>query len=140
MSASNVFEQSLGLLIFNNTSIAGIADALGAAGSLFVSLHTGDPGEAGTQTTSEATYTGYVRLSVVRSAAGWNVVGGVINPVNNLDFGECTAGTETITHVGIGSVVSGAGVLYVSGALSANIPVTVGTVPRIKNTSTITID
>jgi hypothetical protein len=140
MSASNSFEQAIALLIFNNTVFTGIAEPSAVAGNLFVSLHIADPGEAGAQNTSEATYTGYARIPVARSAAGWNVAAGVVNPVNNLDFGECTAGTETITHVGIGSASTGAGVLYFSGVLSSNIPVTVGTVPRIKNTSTISVD
>ncbi len=30
--------------------------------NLYVSLHTGDPGEAGDQTTSEAAYTSYARV------------------------------------------------------------------------------
>ena len=58
MSKSNSFETSLLQHIFNNTAIANVGDATGlpasaTAGSLWVSLHTADPGEAGTQSTSE---------------------------------------------------------------------------------------
>ena len=76
MSASNAFETSLLNLIFKNVTIANYGDAIGilgsaTAGSLYVGLHTADPGEAGTQATSEATYTGYARVAVARSAGGW---------------------------------------------------------------------
>jgi hypothetical protein len=71
MSASNAFETDILLLVFNNTDIANIGDAAGlqnsvAAGSLYVALHTADPGEAGNQSTSETTYTGYARLDGFR--------------------------------------------------------------------------
>ena len=62
MSKGNTFENDLLLLVFNNTNAANIGDATGlrgssTAGSLYVSLHTADPGEAGDQTTDEITYT-----------------------------------------------------------------------------------
>lgn len=48
-------------LIFNNTAWANIGDAGGlqpsaSAGSLYLSLHTSSPGEAGTQETNEVSY------------------------------------------------------------------------------------
>ena len=54
MSKGNTFENDLLLLIFNNTNIANLGDATGirgssAAGSLYLALHTTDPGEAGDQ-------------------------------------------------------------------------------------------
>lgn len=50
------------LLFFNNTDWAVVGDAAGlqnsaAAGSLYLSLHTASPGEAGDQSTSEISYT-----------------------------------------------------------------------------------
>lgn len=50
------------LLFFNNTDWAVVGDAAGlqnsaAAGSLFLSLHTASPAEAGNQSTSEISYT-----------------------------------------------------------------------------------
>ena len=50
------------LLFFNNTAWATIGDASGlqpsaVAGSLYVSLHTADPTEAGNQSSSEISYT-----------------------------------------------------------------------------------
>lgn len=75
MSKGNTFENDLAKLIFNATAIANIADnaASSPLTSLYVSLHTGDPGEAGDQTTSEATYTSYARVAVARSGSGWTV-------------------------------------------------------------------
>ena len=57
MSKGDTFENDLLLLIFNNTDIALIGDAAGlqnsaVAGSLYVSLHTRDVGEGGSQTTN----------------------------------------------------------------------------------------
>lgn len=65
-------------LLFNNSDIANIGDATGlrgssTAGSLYVSLHTSDPGTTGDQTTNEATYTSYARVAVARTAGGWTI-------------------------------------------------------------------
>lgn len=72
MSASNAFETALLTLLFNNTNAANIGDATGLRGSttagvFYISLHTADPGETGSQTTSESAYTSYARVSVARS-------------------------------------------------------------------------
>lgn len=124
MSKSNTFENDLLLLIFNNTDIALIGDAGGiqnsaAAGSLYVSLHTSDPGEAGDQTTNEANYTGYARVAVARTAGGWTVTGNVAENAAVITFGICTAGSNTITHFGIGTSSAGAGKLLYSGTTSS---------------------
>ena len=146
MSKSNACENSLLLLLFNNTDFALIGDAAGlqnsaAAGSFYVSLHTSDPGEAGTQSTNETAYTGYARVAVARSGAGWTVTGNSVSPVANIDFGECTASPgAALTHFGVGTDSSGAGVLLYSGTLTPNITMATGVIPRIKTTSTITED
>lgn len=129
MSATNAFETALLQHIFQNAAIANIGDATGlpgaaTAGSLFVSLHTADPGEAGNQTTSEATYTGYARQGVVRSGSGWTVTGANVSNAAAISFGPCTSGTNTITHFGIGTASSGTGNLLFKGALGAGITVT----------------
>lgn len=137
MSASNSFENSLLLLIFNNTNIANIGDATGlrgssTVGSLFVALHTADPGEAGDQTTSEATYTSYARVAVARSGAGFTVSGTAPTQVANAaatGFPACTGGSNTITHFSVGVATSGASVILVSGALTASLAVSSGITP-----------
>lgn len=146
MSKSNVFENDLLALIFNNTAIADVGDATGvrgstAAGSLYWALYTADPGEAGTANTSETAYTGYARVAAARSGAGFTVTGNSVSPPSNVDFGECTASPGgAITHFGIVSTSSGAGKLLYKGTITPSVTMAVGVIPRIKNTSTITED
>jgi len=142
MSKSNAFENALLQLIFNATAIANLADnaASSPLTNLYVSLHTADPGEAGTQSTSEATYTGYARVAVARTSGGWTVTANSVSPVANIDFPIATGGTNTITYFGVGSASSGAGVLYYSGTVTPNISVVNGVIPRLRTTSTITED
>ena len=146
MSKSNTFENDLLLLLFNNTAIADIGDAAGlratsTAGSLYWSLHTADPGEAGTAVTSETAYTNYVRVAAARSGAGFTVTGNSVSPPSNVDFAECgvTPGGP-ITHFGIVNTSSGAGKLLYKGTMTPNITMAAGVIPRIKTTSTITED
>lgn len=135
MSASNAFETALLLLIFNNTNAANIGDATGLRGSttpgvFYISLHTADPGEAGTQSTSETAYTGYARISVARSGAGFTVAGNSVSNAAAVAFGNATASPGSpVTHFGIGTDVSGAGNLIMSGALSASYQPAVGNAP-----------
>lgn len=136
MSKSNTFENELLLHVFNNSAITLIGDASGlpaaaTVGSLYVSLHTADPGEAGTQTTSEATYTGYARVAVARSGAAWSVVANAVENVAAITFGACSAGSNSITHFGVGASVSGTGKLLYKGALTPTIAVTSGVTPQI---------
>lgn len=145
MSKTDAYEASLLDLIFLNTNIANLGDATGVrgsvtAGSLFVSLHTADPGEAGTQATSEVSYTGYARVAVARSGAGFTRTGNSISPAANIDFGTCTAGTATATHFGIGVASAGATVLLYKGAISPTISISTGVTPRLTTASTITED
>ena len=136
MSKSNSFENSLLLLLFNNTDIANIGDAAGlqnsaVAGSLYLALHTGDPGEAGDQTTNECAYTSYDRVAVARSGAGWTVAGNSVSNAALAQFPECTGSSETITYVSIGtSAYPTAGVILYSGALTASRSVSSGIQPQ----------
>ena len=114
MSKSNTFENDLLLLVFNNTDITLIGDAAGlqnsaAAGSLYVSLHTSDPGEAGDQTTNETAYTDYARVAVARSGAGWTVTGNAVANAALVQFPQCGVTGATLTHFGVGTDSSGAG-------------------------------
>lgn len=134
MSLSNAFENSLLLLLFNNTDIANVGDAAGlqnsvTAGSFFISLHTADPGETGTQATNETSYTGYARVAVARSGAGWTVSGTAPTQAANaaiITFGTSTVGTPTITHFGVGLESAGATVLMASGILTASQVINIG--------------
>jgi hypothetical protein len=145
MSKSNTFETDFLRLVFNNTGISLVGDATGlpgsaTAGSLFVSLHTADPGETGDQSTSETTYTGYSRVGVVRSGANWVVTNNSVSPNAAITFGACTAGTASITHFGVGTSSSGAGKLLYKGAISPTISVSSGVTPQLTTATAITED
>lgn len=135
MSKGNTFENDLLQLIFNNVDIADIGDAGGlqnsaTAGSLYVALHTGDPGEAGTAATSESAYGSYARQAVARSGAGWTVSSNTASNAALIQFPECTSGSETITHVSITTASSGSSKILYSGALSASRAVSTGIQPQ----------
>lgn len=139
---SDTFENDWLKLVFNATAIANLADnaATGPLTNLFVALHTADPGEAGTQTTSEATYTGYARVSVARTVGGWTVTGNSVSPVAAISFGACTAGTNTITHFSVGVASTGSTKVLYAGAISPTISVSAGVTPQLTTASTITED
>lgn len=128
MSKSNSFENDLLLLLFNNTNAGLIGDTTGlrgssVAGSLYLSLHTADPGEAGTQATSEASYGGYARQAIVRSGSGFTVAGNAVSNAAAITFPAATSGSQTVTHWGLGTDPSGAGKLLYKGALTPTIAV-----------------
>jgi hypothetical protein len=134
MSKSNAAETALLALLFNNTDFASIGDAGGlqnsaTAGSFYISLHTSDPGEAGTQLTNETAYTNYARVAVARSGAGWTVSGNSATNAAQITFAQCGVTGATITHVGIGTDSSGAGVLMYSGALNSSLAVALNITP-----------
>jgi len=122
MSMSNALESAIAKLLFQATAITNLADnaASGPLTNLYVALYTSDPGEAGTATTNETSFTNYARQAVARTSGGWAESSGTITNVGAVTFPECGATGATITHVGIVSTSSGAGVLYLSGALTAS--------------------
>lgn len=135
MSLSNAFETDLLTLLFNNTNIANLGDATGvrgssAAGSLYISLHTADPGEAGTQSTSETAYTGYARIAVARTSGGFTISGNTVSNAAAINFANCTASAgAAVTFFGIGVASAGATELMMSGALTSSYTVAIGNAP-----------
>ncbi len=135
-SKSDTWENGLLLLLFNNTAFTLVGDAAGllpsaAAGSLYLSLHTSDPGEAGDQTTNETAYTSYARAAIARSGAGFTVTGNSVVNAAIVDHPKCTASPgAAVTHFGVGTDSSGAGKLLYSGTLTTPITMSVGTIPR----------
>lgn len=132
MSKSNAAENAILALIFNATTWNLIAenDTTSPATSLYVSLHTGDPGEAGSQTTNECAYGSYARVGVLRSGAGWTVTGNAVENAALVQFPSCTSGSETATHFAVGTDSSGAGQILYSGALSASLAISSGIQPQ----------
>ncbi len=143
MSKGNTFENDWLKLIFQAVAIANIADNAVSSPltDLYVSLHTADPGEAGDQTTSEISYTGYARIAVVRSSGGWTVTANSVSPVANIDFGQMTAGAGgLVTYFAVGTLVSGAGKILYSGTVTPNISVVNGVIPRLTTATAATED
>lgn len=96
----------------------------------YISLHTADPGEAGSQTTNEATYGSYARQTVVASSGFSAASGGSTANTGLIQFPEASSGSETITHVAIGTAASGAGQILYSGALTSSRAVSTGIQPQ----------
>jgi hypothetical protein len=124
MSKSNTTENDILKMILVGTDPAWRANP-----NVYIALHTADPGEAGTQTTSEAAYTGYARVSVTK-ATGWTDGGSNFSNAALLQFPQCTAGSATATHFSVGTVLSGAGQILYSGALSASLNISSGIQPQ----------
>lgn len=145
MSTADAWENGQLNLVLLNSNFAGLGDATGlrgssTAGSIYMSLHTADPGEAGNQGTSEISYTGYARVGVPRNGTNWSVSSGVGTNLLDQLFGACTAGSGTATHIGLGTDPTGAGILMFSGALTTPRAISAGIQPRVAASAlTITI-
>lgn len=124
MSKGNTFENDIMAFTFNNTAVSGIGT------SLFIALHTADPGESGDQTTSEAAYTGYTRIGVNRNGGGFTVVANQATNTAEVLFPTSTSGPEVITHVSVGVNASGASKILYKGALSSSLTVNNNIAPR----------
>jgi hypothetical protein len=123
------------LHFLQNADIATIGDATGVrgstvAGSLFISGHTADP-TAGTQTTSELSYTGYSRATIARSAAGWSVVTATGDNVAAVSLGKRTDGgaAQVLTHIAIGAATSGASLILWVIPLYSSLSITLNVTP-----------
>jgi len=145
-SKSTTWENALLLLVFNNTTFANVGDAGGLLksvgdGNLYVSFHTADPGEGGTADTNETAYTGYARIAVPRTSAGWTITADSCSPNGDKTAPECTASPgAALTHFAVSTGTDGAGVedILYYGALTPNITMAVGVSPILDSTTTIT--
>lgn len=131
-SKTNAFETDILELLFNNNALANIGDASGlqpsaTAGSLYVALYTIAPTDSTSGT--ECTYTGYARVAIARSAAGWTVSENNAYNTEAVTFDECTAGSETAVAFAIMTTASGGDMLY-WGDLDSNLSISSGTIPQ----------
>lgn len=142
MSATNAFETALLALIFNATTLGDYAenDSSSPLANFQLSLHTGDPGETGDQTTNEAAYTSYAREAVARTSGGWTVSGNQATLTSLLGFTQASGGSETETHFGIGRAASSTGTLDFSGTVSPNIVVSSGVTPQLTTSTAVSLD
>ena len=144
MSIADVTEDAILNLVFSATTWANYAINASASPetNIVVSLHTADPGDAGTGSTSESAYTYYVRVNVARST-GWSTSSagaGSVSPVANIDFASSGAAGTTITHFATGKSGGGASALLWSGTVTPNIATgAAGITPRLTTASTITL-
>jgi hypothetical protein len=134
MSFGNATETDLLKLLFNNIAFAGVGDTNGlqpsaTAGSYYVRLHTADPGEAGTGDTNQANYTGYAPVAVARTVGGFTVAGDSVSNAALVQFGECSAGSNVVTHFSITTTSGAAAQILVSGTLGASRTITSGITP-----------
>jgi hypothetical protein len=144
MSIADVTENNILKLYFNATAIANIADNAASSPITIVSvaLHTGDPGDSGTQQTVESAYTNYARQTPARTTSGWTAPSaGSTSPVANIDFPSSGAAGSTITFFSVGKTSSGATDIFWSGTVTPNIAIgAAGVIPRLTTASTITLD
>jgi len=146
MSIADVTETNLLKLIFNATAWANYADnaATSPQTNIGVALHTADPGDSGTASTSEVAYTSYTRVNVARTTGGWTVTNNSVSPVANIDFPAGTGGSGTVTHFSTSksnaSPPTGAQDILFSGTVTPNIVTGNGVTPRLTTASTITLD
>lgn len=134
MSKSNDSENAILALLFNNTGIANWGDSAGiqpsaSAGSFYVSLYTADPGETGSASTNECSYTSYARVAVARSSSGFTVSGNAVTNTSDVTFPAATGGSETATHFAVVNTASGAGQIIYSGALTSSLAISSGITP-----------
>lgn len=144
---TTAYANSLLLLIFNATTFTNVA--INATGSpitsVFFALHTADPGPAaGDQTTNEMTtgaYDTYARTGKLRAsgAGGYTVTTNSVSPFEAVTFPAGTGGSgATASFFSVGSLVSGAGVRFYSGAISPTISCGNGVTPSLSAATAIT--
>lgn len=136
----SVFDNDLLKLILNGVAIAQIADNASASPYtvLYLSLHTADPGAGGSQTTSEAAYGGYTRMSVSRTSSGFTVAGNAATLTSSVVFPTATGGSETETWSAVGTAPTGAGKILYRGPITPALAVSTGISPQLTTGTTIT--
>lgn len=142
MSISNTTETAILSLVYNATAWANYADNAASTPetNIVVALHTGDPGEAGTQSTSEIAYTSYARVNVARTSGGWTVSGGSVSPVAAITFTAGTGGSGTASYFSTGKSGGGASDILWSGTVTPNIVTGDGVTPELTTATAITLD
>jgi hypothetical protein len=145
MSIADVSENAILALIFNATTWTGYAinATTSPETNIICALHTADPGDAGTQSTSEATYSSYARANVLRTTGGWTISGTnptQAAPVAAINFPAGTGGTGTVTYFSTGKSGGGATPILFSGTVTPNIATGNGVTPSLSTASTITLD
>ena len=119
-------------LMYRATAWANVADNAGSSPltNTYVGLHTASPGTGNDQTTNETAYTNYARQAVARST-GWDAAsGGATANAATISFPQCGATGATLTHVSVGTAISGGGNVWHQGALNSSLAVSSGITPQ----------
>jgi hypothetical protein len=124
MSFSNATETELLNYIFDSAATAWEANA-----SFWIALHTADPSEAGTATTSEVAYTNYARVAVSRTN-GFSVTGNTVANTGLIQFPQSGGSGTDCTHFSVVTTSSGAGQIIIRGALLSTLPTGSGIQPQ----------
>lgn len=145
---TDTFEYNLLKMVFNGSPITSIAASAGTT-SLWLGLHTADPGDAGS-TAAEGGYTAYTRVQTDRStgSTGWAVTSGTsaalasASPTGTLSFPQvATTSTGTFSYATVyqSSNAGPSGALYY-GAISPSINFSQNVTPQLTSGSSITED
>ncbi len=129
---------------------AGTGAATSTTTTLWVALHTADPGNAGNQATNEVAYTNYARIATNRSNAGaasW-VISTTFSPCSvfpssAIGFAQCTtSSTVVITNWSVGTFQSAGTTtgLYYCGTVTPNIALNTNVTPSLTTGSACTED
>ena len=142
MSIGNATENNILKLIFNATAWANYADNAASSPQtlIAVGLHTADPGEAGTMSTSEIGYTSYARVGVNRNSGGWTVTNDSVSPAASIVFPTGTGGSGTASYFSTGKTGGGAADILWSGTVTPNIICGNGITPSLTTATTITLN
>lgn len=128
MSTATTSANSIQNLIYRAVAWALVADnaASTPATVVDIALHVGAP-VTSAQTSNEATYTSYARVSVNRNTGGWSAAAlGALSNAALIQFPESTGGSNVVDYVSVG--INGTIIHY--GALSAARTITSGIQPQ----------
>jgi hypothetical protein len=142
MSISNTTENAILNLIFRATAWANYADNASSSPetNIVCALHTADPTDTGTQSSSEIGYTDYARVNVARST-GWDAsTTGSTSPAATISFPAGSGGSGTATYFSTGKSGGGASAILFSGTVTPNIVSGNGVTPQLSTSTTITLD
>lgn len=102
--------------IFLKTPFPWAADA-----NITAALHTANPGIGGSQSTSEANYTGYARVNIVRTASGWTVSGATAKNAAQVAFAEAQVGSPANTIIYLSLGINSGQIAYIGSVPSRTI-------------------
>ena len=133
-ASSNTLETGIAKLIYQNIALANIGDGSGlqpsaVPGNIYLALYTTDPTDADSGT--EATYTNYARIAVVRSAVGFTVASADVTNAAVVTFDTSGGTPNTITHVATHTAITSGDMLHY-GELTTPFTVLTNGIPKFE--------